>query len=302
MRLNHQTTAVERAVATAMWYRKQVDAPAHWQVKRREDLLGSVNYDGNNVTWELVSSGSWKRVYRALLRPFGTHEPQRVIVKKSSDDGTHGEAALGELFNELIYLDYCRGRPGVPFFLGAFREAPRMCTSIAVGKKPGTGGVTQQQQPCDGSIRIRQLQPVIYVVTRDSGGERLGKNFGASAVVSASYERLARERPLALTRAMLECFQTFSERGGFILRDFTPQQFVLAPLGERGVSFELVDGPTPAAGPMQWLADFFRSGETDFFNRSTPATLQDRTAAIAAAAASSYSSAAGAGTQRLQLC
>ena len=294
-RLAYDKIALDRAVATAIWYRLtsprsrgnvslSLTPPAHWLVKRREDLLGSINRDGSNVTWELVSFGSWKRVYRALLRPsVGTKERQRVIVKKCLDDGAQGQT-IGELLNELIYLEYLRGQAGVPHFLGAYRETPRQCTRVTVG-----GGVIEQQQSC--SRQQQQQQPaVIYVVVRDSGGGRLGNNFGAASVVSASYERLTRERPLATTRAILEAFQSFSERGGFLLRDFTPQQFVVAPQGEQGVSFQLVDGPTPEAGPVRWLNDYFRSGEGDaLFNNqsSSAASLQNCAVAIVAAATAS---------------
>ena len=86
-----------------------------------------------------------------------------------------------------------------------------------------------------------------YVV-EDAGGP-LGSGRGtpaAPAVPSAAFDAFARRDPLALARALLECFEAFAEAGGFLLSDFRPEQFSLSPTTG---AVAIVDAPLANGGP-----------------------------------------------------
>ena len=255
-RLLRDESAVSRASETVAWHRSKggkTPPPAHWVVNRRGDILGSPHprINGKNVTWRHIGGGSWKLVYKAILNPtvsiaklHNDNGPMRAIVKRCIGD-YNPRAQWGETLHELIYLELLRGLPGVPLLLGAFYE----------------------EAPAAGS---HAPPAALHLVLQDSGGVRLGEMMPmagpnrsrTTSRINKAYTRLARERPIGLTRAMLLCFRSFSELGGFLLRDFTPQQFIVAPRGEGDVSFEMVDGPEPAIGPALHLDEpFLSSGE-----------------------------------------
>lgn len=67
-----------------------------------------------------------------------------------------------------------------------------------------------------------------------------------------TYLRMAHSRPLQLALAILECFRSFSEVGGFFMQDLYPDQFMVR-MEDGQVKFVLVDGPTPYWGPVSSL-------------------------------------------------
>ena len=73
-------------------------------------------------------------------------------------------------------------------------------------------------------------------------GSQIGKNPSWNAFVEAA--------PLDAARAIFRCFRSFAEIGGFILNDFTEQQFTYF----EGALY-LVDGPLFATGPAREFAD-----------------------------------------------
>ena len=69
--------------------------------------------------------------------------------------------------------------------------------------------------------------------------------------MSPLYLELARTRPVELATAMLECFRSFAEWGGFLLYDFGAAQFTIALDPAGAIRFEVADVPSYAlAGPM----------------------------------------------------
>ncbi|KAH8096274.1 serine/threonine kinase [Aureococcus anophagefferens] len=100
---------------------------------------------------------------------------------------------------------------------------------------------------------------VLYLDTRvtyavDLAGSSLGDgdgDVGHRSRPSKAYAAWARRDPLACAAALLRCFESFAERGGFFLDDFAVKQFTV---DERKGEIWLVDGPKALAGPIR---DFF---------------------------------------------
>ena len=102
------------------------------------------------------------------------------------------------MLGRLLYLEWLRGEPGIPWLWGGWTTPSR----------------------------------VVWIVSH--GGDRVGTGKALSthrAHFSPAYERRARERPLDLARAWLRCFRSFAEWGGFVLTDFKPEQS--APVSRR---------------------------------------------------------------------
>jgi hypothetical protein len=225
-RLGYSASKLKAAQATGRWLRRRKDSaggaspPAHWKITDPSQLTDHRPLD---------RSGLAKAVFHARTR--GGGEPVILKVMQSKWRSTTGEwvraqhsmrpgiAWNNDFANEVFYLEYLRGRPGVPALLGGWRNGSS-----------------------------------ISLVVSDTGARKLaqGKGFVGQApyVLSKAYRELARERPLQLARSILSCFRTFSEKGGFFSFDFVPRQFVAAPMAGGGVLFQLVDGPMPLMGPI----------------------------------------------------
>jgi hypothetical protein len=77
-------------------------------------------------------------------------------------------------------------------------------------------------------------------------GKQLGVLVGSNprqAKMSSSYRLVAQTQPYELARAILRCFQSFSELGGYFLTDFAPQQFTLLTDTGKPPKVYLVDAP-----------------------------------------------------------
>jgi hypothetical protein len=111
---------------------------------------------------------------------------------------------------------------------------------------------------------------VHFSVVRDVGGQPFGHGVGATAHTQSAYEAVARAQPRALALAIMRCFHSLSERGGYVTTDMTPRQFTFAvepsfktlpreyrrsdgPFVHGPVVVELVDGPGSAIGPPAQL-------------------------------------------------
>ena len=62
---------------------------------------------------------------------------------------------------------------------------------------------------------------------------------------------MARKRPLRLAKALLECFRSFSEEGGYFLDDLTWRQFSIREEPGRPPIITIVDGPKVLDGPTR---------------------------------------------------
>ena len=141
----------------------------------------------------------------------------RVIVKRT-------RSGLGwNPTSELLYLTFLRGHLGVPQLLGGYIASDGFLTWVV----------------------------------RDTGGSPIGSvTSDARFTVNSSdaYRELAASRPVELALAILSCFRSFSETGGFFLQDLTPRQFTVSS-DDRRVLFELVEGPGAYAGPVARLLE-----------------------------------------------
>ena len=205
-RLMHDATALSRATQASAWHQSggRSFAPASWDGNLAAQLFADNQSEAAN-NWTYLTHGGAKFAFRTNISGAAS-----VIVKRLSIGSTDPDA----MWRELMYTEYLRGLPGIPSLLGAFFHSTHP----------------------DGDPKATLAE---YFVFRDHGGETLGSGQGGAVSLGATYMELARERPLALTRAMLLCFQSFSESGGFFQLDFTPRQFVVAPSGADEVVFEV---------------------------------------------------------------
>ena len=208
--------ALARVVAVGRWLDGDGPPPAHWEVASKRDL---------NPRWKKGGGGSNKQVSKT------SYGKAKVVVKTKIEHTKGGETPKnsGEqrellLRAELLFLEYLAGSPGVPKLYGGWL---------------GDGGAR-----------------VTYVV--QDAGKTLGVGMGTvgrPAKPAAPWAAFARNAPVAALRALLECFRSFSEVGGYFLNDFHPYQFtVIGPRDKHattgGVVY-LVDAPLALAGPMR---------------------------------------------------
>ena len=92
----------------------------------------------------------------------------------------------GEVLGELYFLEYLRGAPGIPELEGAWPDA-------------------------DGVSYVVEDAGETYVGRDAAGAKRFGKFVARNAFEAA--------------RALLDCFRSFSEVGGFFLDDLSAHQF-----------------------------------------------------------------------------
>ena len=166
------------------------------------------------ASWHRIGGGDTKQVYQTELRG-----GVRVVVKRtrSAWNPTSGTGV------ELLYLTFLRGHLGVPHLLGGYIARDGLLTWVV----------------------------------RDTGGSPIGSvTSDARFTVHSSdaYRELASSRPVELALAILSCFRSFSETGGFFLQDLTPRQFTVSS-DDRRVLFELVEGPGAYAGPVARLLE-----------------------------------------------
>jgi hypothetical protein len=191
--------------------RRYARAPAHWLVLNASQLNA-------RHFWNRIGGGNSKDVYQTRLN---TSAATPVVTKVGHYRWSDDRHKASEIVREMLYLEYLRGLPGVPLLLGAYHS--------------GSGN-----------------NKTTTLVVRDSGGRRVitrGLHPYKKEHPSELYTKLAQEQPLALALAILSCFQSFAERGGCLLFDFTPRQFTVSHVNST-VRFELVDVPSVAAGPL----------------------------------------------------
>lgn len=202
-------------------------APSSWSVRSKYDL---------SARWEPLSAGEVKEVFAATYAdPDGTGgaEPDRVVVKTMTAPrkGTAKEVWKRDrqIRAEIMYLSYLAGEPGVPRLYGGWRS--------------------------DNGSRLS------YVVANAGGVVAEGKGTrGQPYRARAPWATYVEESPLYAARALLRCFRSFSEVGGYFLEDYDPHQFAFTPPRSRkkkhratGAVF-LVDGPMAMSGYMRSLS------------------------------------------------
>ena len=141
-------------------------------------------------------------------------------------------AVGAHVVSELYFLESLRGRPGIPTLHGGWLEDDALSYVVADGGSE---------------------------VTRYPHAHRNGKP--GEARPSDAWRDFARKDPMRAARALLECFRSFVDYGGFFLSDFSPHQFTL-----RGASLFVVDGPDALDGLMS----------TFFFDRGLSGQLERR--------------------------
>jgi len=191
--------------------------PQHWAIQNP-----SV-FSAEAAAWKRIKGGAVKQVFFTRARISGRWLP--VVVKLCNNATlSHREGMM----LEVLYLEYLRGHKGVPLLLGGYFDISRIRSVVAV--------TAQLTDFFDVSARL-ETDP-----KRHNAGEWRFRTSG-------QYQLLARSHPVELAIAILECFRSFSEIGGFFLSDFHPGQFVAAH-SQGQTSFVLVDGPRPLTGDV----------------------------------------------------
>jgi hypothetical protein len=115
------------------------------------------------------------------------------------------------LVEEMYFFEVLRGRPGIPTLRGAFLE--------------------------NGDLSL---------VVDDCGSRITGLDHKKQPIASDAWRAFAKHDPLGAATALLEVFRSVVDYGGYLIKDFTPQQFTL-----HGNKLYIVDGPDVALdGPM----------------------------------------------------
>ena len=211
----NSTDALARALAVHRWFESStrpagVDAPSWWHATGNAAL---VLKKGTRA-----GGGIMKKVSLNTIRVGGTNVS--VVVKSVRNE--ESVASLRTLKMEMLFLEYLRGEPGIPQLHGAFFDTAGKLHAVVqrCGVQLGT---FEKQRP-----RKRRYKKEI-----------LGRG----------YLRMARANPIGVARAWVLLFRSFAERGGFLLHDFTPRQFMYTY--EYGVpSIYLVDGPSLHWSPI----------------------------------------------------
>ena len=225
-RLFQPSTATRNAVqAAARWLaaKPATKPPATWTIHHPKQVAADsykrIAGASGLSKWVFSAATTAHRV-PVIVKIEKVMHNKNNWFKQSASPGTRWTS---EFANEVLYLEHLRGQPGVPLLLGGWHNGSQRAIVTA---NPHAAGV----------------------IARGKGFE------GDPTNLTKSYRTLADKRPLEMARAILGCFRTFSERGGFHSFDFTSRQFVVAKKPDGGVTFDLVDGPMPIAGPIARMA------------------------------------------------
>jgi len=187
-------------IEATRWWTDGGAPPAHWVVHGESDL---------DYLKQPAISSTIKEVFEARFR-------NTSVVVKWVKDGA--QPARHEAFTEIVFLEYCRGGPGIPRLLGAYRN------------ENGT---------------------VVWVV------EKVGESIGQSTMpngrkegVYPKWRAFVEAAPLDAARAIFRCFRSFSELGGFFMNDLHMGQFAFF----EGALYA-IDGLQIAAGPARDFVD-----------------------------------------------
>ena len=207
--------------------------------------------DADAVAWAPLANGSAKVVetgeyhgIRVVRKRVACADPIATLArthKKSTRPLPLMEKHFAEAVAELFFMEHLRGRPGIPELRGAWYTR-------------------------------RGLE---YVV--DDAGPPLLKNVARKRIAHPQppgRRNIAERRPLRLARALLECFRSFSEEGGYFLDDLAWQQFSLREEAGRPPVVTLVDGPKALDAPVRpYLGE---SGHVLPFPNSTSCKLNSQ--------------------------
>ena len=214
-------------VEAARWLTDGGEPPAHWVVHAKLDL-------DFVLAAKTKLGGRTKKVVEARYRNTS------VVVKRTKEKLFKTKYGEGAVFAELLFLEYCRGGPGIPRLLGGYREDGQ---AVLVVEHMGL--------PIGASLGSYKGRPKGHRVT------------------NLKWVAFAEAAPLDAARAIFRCFRSFTEMGGFFLKDFASRQFTFS----RG-SLYLVDGPAFADGPARDLVDKLREGE-DYVENKLKASRGD---------------------------
>lgn len=215
--------------------RNTVPAPSHWAIRQRPaELAGAVS--GENNVWvpglTAVHRGNLKTATTAVLPPSAGRPATIVVVKalnrrkfpsNASDPARHSVPSIwaAGLAGEVIFLEFLRSHPGIPDLLGAWFEPVRTNTPVACTSPP--------PPTC---FPLSRLQDGSFYYVVSHAGEMLGTGYGVAvrpSIRGEGYIRMARACPKGLALALLRCFRSFSEIGGYHMRDFGLRQVRSTP-------------------------------------------------------------------------
>ena len=82
--------------------------------------------------------------------------------------------------------------------------------------------------------QVRESEDGLFHSAVEHAGSPIGawaskKETPRRVILSPDYARAVERQPLALARAVLQCFHSWAEVGGYFLDDFGPHQFALVP-------------------------------------------------------------------------
>ena len=196
-------------VEAARWLTDGGEPPAHWVVHAKLDL------DFVLAAKTKLGAGGAKKVVEARYRNTS------VVVKRTKEKifkTKYGESAV---FAELLFLEHCRGGPGIPRLLGGYREDGQ---AVLVVEHMGL--------PIGGSLGSYKGRPKGHRVT------------------NLKWVAFAEAAPLDAARAIFRCFRSLSEIGGFYIDDFHPGQFTFF----EGALY-VIYGLSIAGGPARDFVD-----------------------------------------------
>jgi hypothetical protein len=161
-----------------------------------------------------VADGFHKKVFSSKIDVGGALVP--VVIKApmhtppAHSQNRVRKLLFSQLYFEVLFFEYLRGRPGIPTLYGAWFE------------QNGTA--------------------LHYVV--DDGGEKFADAKPARLLPKATV--YATSHPIAFARSLLRCFWSFAELGGGILSDFNAAQFMMNERHE----VSIIDSPHVNEGAL----------------------------------------------------
>ena len=197
--------AVARTTAVAAWFRGG-PAPRHWTVTR--PLAGART---------LLGAGGAKSAFSV--------EGRRGVLVKTRNDGAARVANATrdeiDVRGEVLYLEFLRGRAGVPRLHGGWIEAGRV------------------------SYVVQRAGQKLVADAKSRTGRKHSRP-------SEAWSTFCRDRPLDAARALLQCFRSFVE-GGYFLEDLDGHQFTFDGEQVYAVDAPGALGGSPVGPVLAWL-------------------------------------------------
>jgi hypothetical protein len=193
-------------------------------------IIHDVSQLSHNLT--LMKRNLNKEVHKSFITNKVDKSLQQVVVKRSVSN-----KMVEELHKEIIFLEYLRDAPGIPKLYGGWFD------------KNG-------------------LNCVVEFVEGDAIGEGQGL-VTSPTQMSTKFKQAASSHPYRLAHALVACFHSFSQLGGYFKADLLPKDFIMTRNKKNEYTITMIGTPEPLFGEIvAYYRSSYSSSTTSLYQNS----------------------------------